>query len=161
MTTWFIHRRQALQWGVASLLGAAAATGSAHAQGGPDVEVWKDPSCGCCKDWIAHLEQNGFPVQAHDVGRDAARARLGLPDQYASCHTALIGGYVIEGHVAADEIRRLLRERPEAIGLAAPGMPVGAPGMDGAVYGGRRDAYDTLLVLRDGSSRVFVRHAGA
>ncbi|MCY1372943.1 hypothetical protein D9M69_601840 [compost metagenome] len=83
------------------------------------------------------------------------RKRLGLPDKYASCHTALIGGYVVEGHVNAREIRRLLAEKPKAIGLSVPGMPVGSPGMDGAVYGGRKDPYDVVLVLPDGSGRVY------
>ena len=123
------------------------------------VEVWKDASCGCCGDWIAHMEQNGFRVTTHDTGNNAVRARLGLPARLGSCHTALVGGYLVEGHVHADEVHRLLRDKPAALGLAVPGMPIGSPGMDGPVYGGRRDAYDTLLVLRDGSTRVFRRHA--
>lgn len=105
------------------------------------------------------MEQNGFRLTAHDTGNTAVRARLGLAARYGSCHTALVGGYVLEGHVHADDVRRLLREKPEALGLAVPGMPVGSPGMDGAVYGGRRDRYDTLLVLRDSTSRVFRSHA--
>ncbi len=121
----------------------------------PTLEVWKDPNCGCCKDWINHLEQAGFRVCSHDSSNTAARLRLGLPQRYASCHTALIAGYVIEGHVPAREIRRLLAEKPDALGLAVPGMPVGSPGMDGPVYGGRRDPYEVLLVLRNGGHRVF------
>src|SRR5690606_18183651 len=96
-----------------------------------------------------------FQVQVFDSGNTAVRKRLGLPDKYASCHTGLIGGYVIEGHVNAREIRRLLKEKPQAIGLSVPGMPVGSPGMDGAVYGDRRDPYDVVLVMKDGSSRVY------
>ena len=152
-------RRHALRWAVAGL--AAAAGGPLWAQRAPQataVEVWKDASCGCCHDWITHMEQYGFAVTAHDTGNNAVRARLGLAAKYGSCHTALVGGYVVEGHVGAAEVRRLLRERPDALGLAVPGMPVGSPGMDGAVYGGRRDRYDTVLVLRDGSSRVFQKH---
>jgi Cu/Ag efflux protein CusF len=126
----------------------------------PPLQVWKDPSCGCCNDWVALMRADGFQVQVFDSGNTAMRQRLGLPAKYGSCHTGLVGGYVIEGHVAAGEIRRLLAEKPEAIGLAVPGMPVGSPGMDGPVYGDRRDAYDVLLVQRDGSSRVFQRHAG-
>ena len=122
------------------------------------LQVWKDPSCGCCGDWIAHMQQNGFQVTTHDSGNNAVRAKLGLPKQYASCHTALVGGYLVEGHVPAADVKRLLKEKPNALGLAVPGMPVGSPGMDGPVYGGRRDAYDTVLVLRDGSSRVFQSH---
>jgi Cu/Ag efflux protein CusF len=121
----------------------------------PVLQVWKDPNCGCCKDWITYLERDGFQVQTFDTGNTAMRKRLGLPDRYGSCHTGLIGGYVIEGHVNAREIRRLLAEKPRALGLAVPGMPVGSPGMDGAIYGNRQDAYDVVLVLNDGSSRVY------
>lgn len=135
-------------------LGLGSAT-AAFAQGAPAVEVWKDPDCGCCKDWVAHLEKNGFSVKVQDVGNSAARARLGLPKAFGSCHTGLVQGYVIEGHVPASEIKRLLKEKPQAIGLAVPGMPLGSPGMDGPEYGGRRHAYDVLLILRDGSSTVF------
>lgn len=121
----------------------------------PVLQVWKDPSCGCCKDWIAYMERDGFQVQLFDSGNTAVRKRLGLPMAYASCHTALIGGYVVEGHVNAREVRRLLAEKPKAIGLSVPGMPVGSPGMDGPEYGGRRDPYDVVLVLADGSSHVY------
>jgi len=151
-------RRAALRGTLAGLAAAAGSRSWAQRAPATAVQVWKDASCGCCHDWIAHMEQNGFSVKAHDTGNNAARARLGLAEKYGSCHTALVGGYVIEGHVAAAEVKRLLRERPGALGLAVPGMPVGSPGMDGAVYGGRRDRYDTLLVLRDGSARVFQRH---
>ena len=121
----------------------------------PPLQVWKDPNCGCCKDWVAYLQADGFSVQVHDTGNTAVRRRLGLPERYASCHTGLIDGYVIEGHVNAREIRRLLAEKPHALGLAVPGMPVGSPGMDDPVYGGRQDPYDVLLVQRDGTARVY------
>jgi len=127
----------------------------ARAAAGPLVEVWKDPSCGCCKDWISHLSANGFEVKVHETGNAAARKELGMPDRYGSCHTARVGGYAIEGHVPAREVHRLLKEKPAALGLAVPGMPVGSPGMDGPEYGKRRDAYQVLLVRRDGSSAVF------
>lgn len=119
------------------------------------VDVWKDPNCGCCTDWVAHLKENGFQVRLFDSGNEAARRRLGMPAQLGSCHTALVAGYVLEGHVPAREIRRLLSEKPAALGLAVPGMPVGSPGMDGPAYRGRRDAYSVLLVERDGKTRVF------
>jgi hypothetical protein len=119
------------------------------------VEVWKAPDCGCCKDWIAHLKTNGFETIAHDTGNAAMRQRLGLPTRLGSCHTARVGGYVIEGHVPAREIQRLLRERPMALGLAVPGMPVGSPGMDGPDYKGRKDPYDVLLVQADGNTRIY------
>jgi len=122
------------------------------------VDVWKDPNCGCCQDWIDYLEGEGYAVRVFNQGNQAARQRLGLPERYGSCHTALVGGYVVEGHVPAADIRRLLKEKPKALGIAAPGMPVGAPGMDGPAYRGRRDAYEVLLVNRDGSSRVFASY---
>jgi len=147
-------RRQAL---IAGLLMMALA-GPGMAQGRPVAKVWKDPSCGCCKDWVAHLEGAGFDVQVLDTGNAAARARLRIPQKYGSCHTAQIGGYAIEGHVPAADIQRLLREAPRAIGLAAPGMPVGSPGMDGPAYGGRKDAYDVLLIGTDGNSTVYQAH---
>ncbi len=126
----------------------------AQAQTGTVVEVWKDPNCGCCKDWIKHMEQAGFKTVVHDTGNNAARARLGLPMKFASCHTALVQGYLLEGHVPASDVRKLLTQKPRALGLAVPGMPVGAPGMDGPEYGGRQDRYEVLLVQRDGSSKV-------
>ncbi len=122
------------------------------------VDVWKDPNCGCCQDWIDYLAGEGFAVRVFNQGNQAARQRLGLPELYGSCHTARVGDYVVEGHVPAADIRRLLREKPKALGIAAPGMPVGAPGMDGPAYRGRRDAYEVLLVSRDGSSRVFASY---
>jgi len=121
----------------------------------PVIDVWKSPACGCCKDWISYLQKNGFFVRVHDTGNAAARRRLGIPEAYASCHTATVDGYVLEGHVSVREIRRLLAERPDALGLAVPKMPIGSPGMDGPVYEGEREPYDVLLLAKDGSSRVF------
>jgi len=117
------------------------------------ITVWKTPNCGCCKDWVAHLQRNGFQVVTNDVPDTAPmRQKLGLPAKFGSCHTAQVGAYVLEGHVPAQEIRRLLLEKPKAVGLAVPGMPVGSPGME---MGDTRDAYDVVLVLADGSSRVY------
>jgi len=124
----------------------------------PLVEVWKSPTCGCCNDWIAHLEANGFRTRTHDTGNDAMRRRLGVPLQYGSCHTARVAGYAIEGHVPAADIQRLLATRPKAIGLAVPGMPIGSPGMDGPEYGGRKDPYDVLRIAADGSASLFQSH---
>lgn len=122
------------------------------------VEVWKDPSCGCCKDWVAIVEKAGFPVRVFDAGNNAKRAQLGMPVKLGSCHTATVGGYVIEGHVPVREIQRLLREKPQAIGLTVPGMVVGSPGMDGPVYMGRKDPYSVLLVLPNGQTSVYEKH---
>jgi len=154
-TGFLASRRGALRLLGAALLAAPAA----RALAGVPVEVWKDPSCGCCNDWIAHLEAHGYTVTAHDVGNTDRRAELGMPAAYGSCHTALVGGYVLEGHVPASDIERLLRERPAALGLAVPGMPIGSPGMDAPAYGGRRDRYDVLLVHADGSHAVYRSYA--
>ena len=124
----------------------------------PRLEVWKTAGCGCCKDWLKHVQAAGFEVKAHDVSDDAKRQKrqqLGLPEAFGSCHTAVVDGYVIEGHVPAREISRLLKERPQAVGLAVPGMPVGSPGMDGPEYGTRRDKFSVLLVQRDGNQSVY------
>jgi hypothetical protein len=138
---------------------AALVAGRADAQALPIAEVWKSPACGCCKDWIRHLEANGFKVNAFEVAdAGAVRAKFGMPAKLGSCHTALIGGYVVEGHVPAREIKRALREKPQALGLTVPGMTIGSPGMDTPVYNGRQDPYDVLLVAADGSTRVYASY---
>jgi hypothetical protein len=159
-------RRAVLAGGVAAIAAAwsgrhaSAAGASVRPPGVPTarVEVWKSPSCGCCRDWIDHLAREGFEVVAHDTGNTGARRRLGLPERFGSCHTAAVGGYVLEGHVPAREIRRLLSQRPDVLGLAVPGMPVGSPGMDGPVYGDRRDPYDVLAIRRDGTAAVYASY---
>ena len=121
----------------------------------PQIEVWKNPNCGCCVKWIDHLRQNGFEVTAHNVASvDPVRARLGMPDRYASCHSAKVAGYVIEGHVPAADIKRLIEQRPKARGLAVPGMPVGSPGMEGPYS----EPYQTLLIGLDDQAKVFAEH---
>lgn len=141
----------------------AATAGGVQAQSrkpGIPLEVWKDPSCGCCKDWVEHMQANGFAVKVHESGNNAVRAQLGIAAKYASCHTAVVGGYALEGHVPAREVHRLLREKPQARGLAVPGMPIGSPGMDGPAYGGRRDTYDVVLLTRDGGAKVYQHYEG-
>jgi hypothetical protein len=140
-----------------ALLAAAAALAlpARSNPGKPLVEVWKDPNCGCCGEWVRHLEANGFTVRVHDTGNTAMRARLGIANTYGSCHTARVGGYAIEGHVPAREMHRLLKEKPAGIGLAVPGMPIGSPGMDGPEYNGRKDRYDVLLLAAGGGAQVF------
>jgi hypothetical protein len=130
------------------------------AAGLPPIEIWKEPTCGCCKDWIAHVEASGFKVFVNVGGTAAMRARLGIPQDMASCHTARVAGYALEGHVPAREIRRLLREKPAAAGLAAPGMPIGSPGMDTASYHGKKNAYSVMLVARDGSAKTYQKYEG-
>ena len=124
------------------------------------IEVYKTNSCGCCVAWMNHLDENGFETTGHDMfGGSLVRFKLdnGVPQRMVSCHTGLIDGYVIEGHVPAADISRLLEERPEAVGLAVPKMPLGSPGMD---QGSRRDAYDVFLIYEDGSTEVFASYPG-
>jgi hypothetical protein len=146
--------------GALSLLAAPALRAATPTPAATPVQMWKSPSCDCCKDWTAHMQRAGFKLQVFEVPDPGVqRAKLGLQAQYGSCHTALVEGYVLEGHVPADDVRRLLRERPaDALGLTVPGMVVGSPGMDGPEYGGRRDRFDVLLVLRDGGSRVWATY---
>lgn len=126
------------------------------AAGGPLVTVYKSPSCGCCGEWITHMERNGFRVEAHDVDDvESFKRQAGITPQLASCHTAFVDGYALEGHVPAVDVKRLLEERPAGRGLAVPGMPIGSPGME---VGDRRDAYDVLLYREDGASAVFSHH---
>jgi hypothetical protein len=148
-------RRHWMTHALASAAALALPARSIAKPAGPLVEVWKDPNCGCCGDWVLHLKANGLQVVVHDTGNTAMRARLGIAQRFASCHTAVVGGYAIEGHVPAREVLRLLRDRPDALGLAVPGMPVGSPGMDGPAYQGRKDPYEVLLLLDNGSARVY------
>ena len=159
-----IPPRRAVLRGLAAATAALAAPAlwAASPAKPTPVEVWKDPSCGCCHDWVEHMQANGFQVTVHDTGNTAVRARLGLPQRLGSCHTALVGGYLLEGHVPAADVRKLLSQKPQALGLVVPGMPVGSPGMDGPAYNGRRDAYDVLLVTKgpggDATTRVFTSY---
>lgn len=130
---------------------AAAAT--------PLVVVHKTPTCGCCGVWVTHMEKGGFKTQVHNLDDLApVKQRLGVPAGLASCHTAQVDGYFVEGHVPAADVQRLLRERPKAKGLAVPGMPAGSPGME--VPSGRVDRYDVMLVGNDGKATVFATHGG-
>jgi hypothetical protein len=125
----------------------------------PRMVVTKDPSCGCCRAWAEHVRAAGFPievVESASVGR--LKVRLGVPQDLAGCHTAEVGGYVVEGHVPAAAIRRLLEERPAAIGLAVPGMPVGSPGME--VEGSPPETYEVVLFGPSGRRR-FARYRAA
>jgi len=120
-----------------------------------EVTVYKDAGCGCCKKWITHLEAHGFSVKARDVkDLTASKTAHGVPPKLYACHTATVDGYVIEGHVPAADIRRLLKERPKVRGLAVPGMPVGSPGMEGLFH----ERYETLTFDKDGRTAVYERH---
>ena len=146
-------KRRALLLGVAAL---PFATGLLANAASPEVVVYKTASCGCCSGWVEHMKTAGFSVTAKDVADTTPeRKRLGMPDRFAACHTASVAGYVIEGHVPAPEVRRLLEARPEAIGLAVLGMPLGSPGME---MDNRLDPYEVLLVDRRGQASVFARY---
>ena len=122
------------------------------------VTVYKTASCGCCRLWVDHLKANGFDVQAMDVSAEQVRAVskvAGLKDDDVSCHTAKVGGYVVEGHVPAEDVKRLLAEKPNALGVYVPGMPIGSPGME---QGDTKEPYDVLLLRKDGTAEVYSKH---
>ena|SRR5215510_11339651 len=151
-----MNRRSALL-----ALGAAALCTRVRAENaaGPLVKVFKNESCGCCKLWVAHVEEAGFATEVHHVDNlGPIKERVGIPVGQGSCHTAEVGGYFIEGHVSAADIQRLLREKPKAKGLTVPGMPIGSPGME--VASKQVQPYDVLLVAEDGTTTVYSHHAG-
>lgn len=143
---------------MAALLVALLVPPLSRAQGPaplPVVKVWKTPTCGCCGKWVSHMEAAGFRVEVTDVDNvDPIKTANGLPLTLASCHTALVGGYVVEGHVPASDVRRLLREKPAILGLTAPGMPAGSPGMD--VPGS--PPWNVLSVGSDKATKVYATH---
>jgi hypothetical protein len=121
-----------------------------------EVTVYKSATCGCCKEWVKHLEANGFSVKALDVPDLVPyKTANGVPITLGSCHTAKVGGYVIEGHVPASDIKRLLKERPAVSGLAVPGMPIGSPGME---QGNHKERYEVLTFDKQGKTSVYARH---
>jgi hypothetical protein len=134
--------------GAAALIALPLAASAAQ----PVIDVYKSATCGCCKEWVRHLEANGFRVNAHDVANPSDyRTKFGIPDQFGSCHSAKVQGYALEGHVPASDIKRLLAAKPKARGLAVPAMPMGSPGMDGP----RKDPYDVYLVQDGGKTSVY------
>ncbi|MDP2119143.1 MAG: DUF411 domain-containing protein [Hoeflea sp.] len=152
--------RRAILIGGTALLAALPLRTPAQADG-PPLHVLKDPDCGCCTAWIEILEKDGFSVTVEpSVGAELMRYKTvnGIPEALASCHTGRIDGYMIEGHVPGADIRRLLRERPDAVGLAVPGMPYGSPGMGPE---DEREAYDVFLIRRDGGVELFSSYEAA
>lgn len=139
---------------LARLAVLAAALPALAAESLPQVVVHKDPNCGCCGAWVEHMRTNGFQVKVVETGNlEAVKRRFGVPDQLASCHTAEVAGYVMEGHVPAVAIKRLLKEKPAVRGLAVPGMPQGSPGME--VPSGKKDPYDVVSFDRSGRAKVY------
>jgi endonuclease/exonuclease/phosphatase (EEP) superfamily protein YafD len=139
---------------LASLLWASPALAAAEAS----IEVWKSATCKCCINWVKHLEANGFAVTVNAADPsmlDRIKRQLGIGEDIAACHTAKIGPYVVEGHVPAPDIKRLVAEQPDALGLTVPGMPVGSPGME---QGAEAEPYDVLLINKDGTTAVYASH---
>jgi hypothetical protein len=130
----------------------AASDGTATAATADTIEVWKDPNCGCCKNWIEHMRKHGFTVIAHDTeDMTPVKQAHGIGADLVSCHTGMIHGYAIEGHVPADLVRKMLNEKPKIAGLAVPGMPMGSPGLEG----GMKDKYDVIAFTSDGQRSVY------
>lgn len=119
------------------------------------VFVYKSPSCSCCDKWASHLRKNGFRVEIFNmINMESIKSEFGVTNQYASCHTAVVGEYIIEGHVPADDIKRLLTEKPDINGLTVPGMITGSPGMEGS----RQDPYNVLTLSKDGNGTIYSQH---
>lgn len=156
------HRTVSRRAMLASLAGLAFAGPLAGSLGAmtsrralPKMVVYKDPNCGCCKQWVAHAQKAGFTVEAHDTSdMDTVKASMGVPAALASCHTAKVGTYIVEGHVPADLIIKMIDEKSTSRGLAVPGMPMGSPGME---MGNRKDAFDVVAFEKDGKTRVYAR----
>ncbi len=120
------------------------------------MTVYKSPACGCCAKWVEHVEKHGFAVTTvPTVDMMAVKKKAGVPDDLVSCHTTIVSGYVVEGHVPAADIKRLLAQKPRAKGIAVAGMPMGSPGME---HGDHRQPYATMLIGKDGKTSVFARH---
>lgn len=137
----------------AGLAGVAASQRSTA----PTIQVYKTSTCGCCRVWVEHLRSNGFTVQTTDLDDlSGIKSKHGVPARAQSCHTGVVNGYVVEGHVPAADIHRMLKERPAIAGLAVPGMPIGSPGME--VPGVKPQPFDVLAVEKDGRTRVFASH---
>jgi hypothetical protein len=135
---------------------AIAFPADAIAAGPPEIKAYRNPGCGCCEKWAYGLQADGFIVtMTDDPELDKRRAQAGVPPELAGCHTAFLGDYVIEGHVPSEDIVRLLKEKPRALGLAVAGMPMGSPGME---TNGPKDAYDVMLFTADGKSTVYASH---
>ena len=142
---------------LASVAGFSAA-GSQPKSSENKVVVYKSATCGCCKAWVEHLQANGFQVEPHDVGDarlQAVETEAGVTNDIASCHTAKVGGYIVEGHVPAADIKQMLKTQPPITGLSAPGMPMGSPGME---QGSRKDPYNVMAFTKGGRPTVFAKH---
>lgn len=141
---------------VLALLGIGAYSQWGTSPDLPAVTVYKSPTCGCCGDWVTHLRDNGFPVDVKARSNlRPLKQQVGVPDDLAACHTAIVGNYVVEGHVPAGEVKRLLREKPNLHGISVPGMPVGSPGME---RGDRVEPYNVVGFTKQGDTSVFAEY---
>ncbi|MGQ0673173.1 MAG: DUF411 domain-containing protein [Hyphomicrobium sp.] len=141
------------------ILALIMAIGATGAQAQEKNQVFKSESCQCCNKWIKHMSDAGIALDAKDIPnseRTRMRVHFGIRSEWAACHTAIIGGYLIEGHVPAEDVKRLLEEKPDAMGLTVPGMPKGSPGME--QEDGSKEPYDVLLMKKDGTTEVFAKH---
>jgi hypothetical protein len=151
-------RRECLLMTAGALLfglpGRTLGAASRPAQGDNAIEIWKSPTCGCCRLWVDHMRAHGFLPSVHDVADVTPfKRKLGVPLALESCHTAVVAGYAVEGHVPADVVRHLLKTRPNVAGLAVPGMPMGSPGMEGP----RKEPYNVVLFDKAGNTSVFAK----
>lgn len=153
-----MQRRYVLMAAAAVLATAFGVSGLRAGQTAQTITVYKTSTCGCCGLWVKHLQDNGFEVEAHDIDQEKLTAIAregGVTADLQSCHTAKVGRYVVEGHVPASDIQRMLKERPDIAGISAPGMPMGSPGMD---QGGIKQPYDVVAFTASGQRSVFARH---
>ena len=150
-----MNRRTWLQLAAAGLATSSLSRSLLALPRATRLTVYKSPTCGCCANWVSYMKSNGFTVETHDVGDDLLdqmKTTAGVPATLRSCHVALAGGYAFEGHVPADLVKKVLSEKPKALGLAVPGMPAGSPGME---MGGRKDKYDVMAFDRTGKTWVY------
>lgn len=151
-----LSRRLVLQGLLGGAVAPFAPRAVSHAATLPDIVAYRNPGCGCCGKWANSLQKAGFNVTMFDdADLDQRRSREGVPADLAGCHTAYVGDYIIEGHVPAEDIIRLLEEKPQARGLAVAGMPLGSPGMEAD---GAKDAYNVMLFMADGTSRIYASY---
>ncbi len=137
-------------------LGAYWQFGSSASTDQPTVTVYKSPSCNCCSEWVDYMRDQGFPVEIESqLNMQPVKDQIGIPSSLEACHTAVVENYVVEGHVPAEDVRRLLREQPDVKGLAVPGMPVGSPGME---RGNRVEPYDVVAFTPEGETTVFAQY---
>jgi len=153
MTT-TVTRRSLATLALAAILAWAGSVWTAAQTAKPQMTVYKSATCGCCSKWVEHMQANGFEVKAINVDDiDKVKRERGVPADAASCHTAIVNGYVVEGHVPADAVQKMLKEKPSIAGIAVPGMPMGSPGME--VPGGQKEAFNIVSFDKSGKTAIY------